>query len=131
VVDAASAIRCRELVAERRLGVRQARIEAARAAGSQWFVDEPDPPAVFGGSYRRVELHLPSGSTLVTAMEADPRFGAVYSIELIPAGGSPSDADTRTFTDRDAWESAAAQYRARLSGQDRHGDAAGRGIGLR
>ncbi|HEY5878901.1 MAG TPA: hypothetical protein VIU11_08320 [Nakamurella sp.] len=118
VVDAASAIRCRELAGARRQAVREQRIEAARAAGSEWFVEEPDPLAVLAGSYRRVELHLPSGSTLITAMEADPRSGAVYSIELIPADGTRPDADTRTFTDRDAWESAAAQCRARLSGRE-------------
>jgi len=118
VVDAASAIRCRELATRRRQAARQARIEAARAAGSEWFAEEPEPLAVLGGSYRRVELHLPSGSALVTDIQGDTRSGAVYSIELIPAGGTPSDADTRTFTDRDTWESAAARCRARLSGQD-------------
>lgn len=117
VVDAASAIRCRELATERRQAARQARVEAARAAGSEWFVEEPDPTDVLGGSYRRVEMHLRSGATLITGMEADTS-GVRYSIEVFPAGGLSSVADTRTFTDRGAWKSAVAQCRARLSGQD-------------
>jgi len=48
LVDAASALRCRELQAELGAAAAEARVAAAREAGQEWLVDEPDPAAVDG-----------------------------------------------------------------------------------
>src|SRR6476661_908217 len=56
IVDAAYAVRCRELQAAASAAARQERIEAARAAGEEWFFIEPDPDEVMAGTYRRTQL---------------------------------------------------------------------------
>jgi hypothetical protein len=117
VVDAASALRCRELQAAGSAEALKARIDAA-PAGQEWLVDEPDPASVMAGSYRRVELHLPTKATLITSMEAGCRGTAsTYTIELIPGEKSPGAEPSKTwvYPDRDAWVAAANQCRTKMS----------------
>lgn len=110
VVDAASAVRCRELQAASAAEARQARIAAARSAGVEWLVDEPDPAEVMAGSYRRVEVHLPTNSTLIASMQATE----AYTIELIP-GNESAQRQTWRYPDRDAWLAAIEQVRAEIA----------------
>jgi hypothetical protein len=115
VVDAASAVRCRELQAAGTAAAVQARITAARSAGEEWVVDEPDPAQVMAGSYRRVELHLPTDSTLIASIEAGvPGEMTAYTLELVPGNESVSR-QTWRYPDRDAWQAAVEQLRADIS----------------
>jgi hypothetical protein len=115
VVDAASAVRCRELQAAGAARALQARIAAARSAGAEWFVDEPDPAEVMAGSYRRVELHLPTDSTLIASIEAGVAgAGATYTLEFTPGDGSSSQ-QRWSYPDRDGWQAAVEQLRAGIS----------------
>jgi hypothetical protein len=118
VIDAASALRCRELQAAGSADALKGRIDAARRAGHEWLVDEPDPASVMGGCYRRVELHLPTNTTLITSIEADrPGTASTYTIELIPGEKSPGTAPSHTwvYPDRDAWVAAADRFRVEMS----------------
>lgn len=115
VVDAASALRCRELqAAAARCSSRTA---GARASCAEWIVDDAEPGAVMAGSFRRVERHLPTGTTLITSMEAGGAGGVTYTIEVV--ADECERADVSTYPDRDAWFSAAQRLRADLS--TRHG----------
>lgn len=118
LVDAASAVRCRELGAHAATVDHEARVAAARAAGQEWLVEEPDPAAVMAGFYRRVELHVPSGTVLVGSVEADSNGGsATYRLEIVPGTaelGGP-DEPARTFADRDEWLRAVEHSRSRIS----------------
>jgi hypothetical protein len=118
VVDAASALRCRELQAAGSADALKARVDAARPAGHEWLVDEPDPASVMAGSYRRVELHLPTNATLITSIEAGcTGTASTYTIELIPGEKSPGAEPSQTwvYPDRDAWVAAADQFRTKMS----------------
>jgi hypothetical protein len=118
IVDAAYAVRCRELQAAASAVARQERIEAARAAGEEWFFIEPDPDEVMAGTYRRTQLHLPTGATLITSIEAGrDGSGADYSIEFIRAAdqGMPGSAEKREYPDRGAWTAAIDAIRAELA----------------
>lgn len=117
VVDAASAVRCRELQAAGTAARGQAQIEAARAAGDDWFVIEPDPAEVMYGTIRRSELHLPSGSTMITSIEAGrDGSGATYLIEVIGPAGEGVSAPVHSYPDLAAWTAAADDIRAALAG---------------
>ncbi len=119
VVDAASALRCRELRAAGAAEAFGARIEAAREAGVEWLVDEADPADVMSGTYRRSETHVPTGSTVITSIEAGgARAGTTYAIELISRGEAPTAPSSQrwVYPGRDAWASAVQDVRARLSG---------------
>ncbi len=119
VVDAASALRCRELRAAGAVEAFTERMEAARESGVEWLVDEADPADVMGGSYRRFETHVPSGSTLITSIEAGgPQAGTTYAIELVSRGEAPTAPSSQrwVYPDRDAWASAAQDIRGELSG---------------
>lgn len=118
LVDAASALRCRELNASTAREDHEARISAARAAGQEWLVEEPEPAAVMAGYYRRVELHIPSGTVLVSSVEAGGnRDHATYRLEIlsgttrVEGPGEP----TRTFADREEWLRVAEQCRSTIS----------------
>ena len=118
LVDAASALRCRELEAERLHALRQARIAAARGEGQEWLVDEPSPAAVMAGFFRRVELHLPTGTRLVSSVEAGGAGQPVtYALELVPPSGLEQPAKSEIFDDEGAWRRAAKRYRAEISGR--------------
>jgi hypothetical protein len=116
-VDAASALRCRELSASTAAADREARRSAARASGQEWLVDEPDAAAVMAGSYRRVEHHLPTGTALVSSMEAGSRGPVTYRLEVTPGTGRVGEPHepARTFADRDEWLRVTEQYRSAIS----------------
>lgn len=118
LVDAASALRCRELETEQAHELRQARIAAAREAGQEWLVDEPAPAAVMAGFYRRVELHVPTGIRLVSSVEAGATGEPVaFALELVPPDPLAGTARSETFDDESAWRTAAEQYRCEISGR--------------
>ena len=118
-VDAASAVRCRELQEETRAREVAARLAGARAAGSEWLVEEPDPEGVMAGQYRRVELHLPTGTVLVCSVEAGSGGSpTAYRLQVIPpagADGTTAPAVTETYEDRAAWSRALERRRRELS----------------
>lgn len=116
LVDAAAAIRCRELQALHSHEGRQARISAAREAGLDWLVDEPSLSEVMAGSYRRVELHLATGTQLVCAVDAGTADRpTTYTVEeLSPDGGGT--VRTETFDDEQGWRRAVERYRLEISG---------------
>lgn len=115
IVDAASAVRCRELQAAHVVAEREARVQAARAAGDEWFVSQPDPAEVMSGTYRRAELHLLTGTVLITTVEAGGgTSGASYSIEVLAPTDDGASAAVRTYSSRDEWTAAADQIRAEL-----------------
>lgn len=118
IVDAASAVRCRELQAASTAAAREERIAAAREAGDEWFCIEPDPGEVMAGTYRRLEMHLPTGSTLITSIEAGRGgSGTSYWIELLRAAGQgpAGPAEKLRYTDRGAWTAAIEAIRAELA----------------
>lgn len=119
LVDAASALRCRELRAELDAAAAEARVAAARQAGQEWLVDEPDPAAVMAGFYRRIELHVPTGAVLVSSVEAGSTGApAAYKLQLFPppdATGLSADELTQTYQDRASWDLAAQRRRAEMS----------------
>ena len=119
VVDAASALRCRELQAIGAVESLRNRIDAARASGVEWLTEEADPAEVMAGTYRRVETHVPTGSTLAMSIESGGgAAGPTYTIELIPSADetSPESRTQRwTYADRDAWSAAADDIRSGLS----------------
>lgn len=119
LVDAASALRCRELRAEMDAAAAEERFAAAREAGQEWLVDEPDPASVMAGFYRRIERHVPTGAILVSSVEAGrPGVPATYTVQLIPppdATRARADALTQTYRDEASWTQAAQRYRAEVS----------------
>jgi hypothetical protein len=119
VVDAASALRCRELQAIATAESVRNRIAAARASNVEWLTDEADPAEVMGGTYRRVDTHVPTGSTLAMSIESgDRNAGPTYVIELV-SGVDATPAESRpqrwTYADRDSWTAAAQDIRSGLS----------------
>ena len=118
VVDAACAVRCRELWAQERARRAQQRVATARAAGQEWLYEEPDADAVMTGEYRRVELHVPTGTALVGLVEADGAGGTAYRLQVIPApaadGTSPPEV-SETYADRASWVEALQRHREALS----------------
>ena len=118
LVDAACAIRCRELQAESARAEELARVTAAREAGQEWLVEGPDPTEVIAGFYRRVEVHLPTGTRLVTSMEADGGGRTRYLLEMVPgdaAAGRGLEGRSQRFEDRADWQRASEQCRSEIS----------------
>jgi hypothetical protein len=119
LVDAASALRCRELRAEMDAAAAEARVAAAREAGQEWLVDEPDPAAVMAGFYRRIERHVPTGAVLISSVEAGrPGVPAIYTVQFIrppDATRARADALTQTYRDEASWTQATHRYRAEVS----------------
>lgn len=119
VVDAASALRYREVVAEHAAAEGRARLAAAREAGQVWLVDEPDPSEVMAGLFRRVELHVPTGAVLISSVEPDSAGApAAYTLEVLPAQTVPQPlvaARWETFAERESWVLGAERLRAEIS----------------
>ena len=127
VVDAASALVCRQLQAHGAAAVWHARIDEARRAGREWLVVEADPMAVMAGVHQSVELHLPTGSAVVSTVEAATSGGtATYRLELVPAAvtvleGTPAPdpgaarVRPQVFTDRQQWLAAVERLKAELA----------------
>jgi hypothetical protein len=125
VVDAASALICRQIQAHRAAATWDARIDEARRAGREWLAVEADPTAVMAGVHQSVELHLPTGSAVVSTVEA-AAGGATYRVELVPAAVSGPEGATATapgaarvgpqvFTDREQWQAAVERLKAELA----------------
>lgn len=118
LVDAAMALRCRELEVERARSQQQERIASARDNGQEWLVNEPSPAAVMAGFYRREELHVPTGSRLVSSVEAGNRGRpTAFVLEVIPPDADRGPTRSVTFADKDAWLRAAAECRSEISGR--------------
>ena len=119
VVDAASALRSREVLAEHAAAEGHARLAAAREAGQEWLVDEPDPSEVMAGLFRRVEMHVPTGAVLISSVEPDSAGSpAAYTLEVLPAQTvrvPPVEARWETFPERSSWVLGAARLRAEIS----------------
>ena len=127
VVDAASALVCRQLQAHGAAATWHARIDEARRAGREWLVVEPDPMAVMAGVHQSVELHLPTGSAVVSTVEAATSGGtATYRLELVPAAVTGPEGATapdlgaarvrpQVFTDRERWQAAVERLKAELA----------------
>jgi hypothetical protein len=82
------------------------------------LVEEPDPTEVIAGFYRRVEVHLPTGTRLVTSMEADRGGRTRYLLEMVPGAAAAArglDGRSQSFEDRADWERASEQCRAQIS----------------
>lgn len=118
LVDAAMALRCRELELERARARQQERLAGARDNGQEWLVDEPSPAAVMAGFYRREELHVRTGLRLVSSMEAGAAGRpTAFVLEVIPPDPDQGPARSDMFDDEDAWLRAAAEYRSEISGR--------------
>jgi hypothetical protein len=118
LVDAAAALRCRELEAAQAHGREQARLAAARESGEDWLVDEPSPAAVLAGAFRRVELHVPTGTRLVSHVEAGTAGRpTTYHLDLVPTDPETTPARSMQFDDQRAWLAACEQCRAEISAQ--------------
>jgi hypothetical protein len=116
-VDAACAVRCREIGARTAAADHEAHLSSAGAAGQEWLVDEPEPAAVMAGSYRRVEHHVPSGTMLVCTIEATPPGSVTYALEVMPGSGLVDESleSVHTFADRDEWLRVIEHYRSTIS----------------
>lgn len=118
LVDAAMALRCRELELERAPAQQQQRLASARDNGQEWLVAEPSPAAVMAGFYRREELHVPTGVRLVSSVEAGATGRpTAFVLEVIPPDVDQGPARSVTFDDEDAWLRAAAEYRSEIAGR--------------
>jgi hypothetical protein len=119
VVDCASALRCREVQAQRAEASARARVDAARESGQEWVVEEPDPATVMAGVFRKVELHLPTGCIVVSSVEADSAGApSEYRLELIPPrtdSGAIREGRSESYPDRASWALATERIRAELS----------------
>lgn len=118
LVDAAAALRCRELQALHLLTDREERIAAARAGGEEWLIEEPAPAEVMGGCWRLVEVHLATGTELISTVEAGTGdLPATYTLEVVPRAGTDLDPRSEVFEDEAAWTQAAAARRAEIAAQ--------------
>jgi hypothetical protein len=113
VVDAASAIRCRELQAARSASRWTDRLEAARSAGTEWIEQEADTQAALAGRYQTTAWHVPTGTRLTSAVEAGS-VGAppTYTIEIAQPG---RDDQRSMYPDRASWLAAIRQLRVDIS----------------
>lgn len=130
VVDAAAALRCRELEAERARARRQgeatpadgaaadgAAADGAAADGASWSVEDSAPALAMSGLIWRRERHLATGATLFTRTELTDD-GMVFGIEVSPGAARGVEALDRTYASRAEWLAAAAELRARIGGPE-------------
>jgi len=116
LVDAASALRCRELETEQAHDREQARVAAAREAGEEWLVDEPSTAAVMAGCYRRVELHVRTGTRLVSTVEAGTAGRpTTFTLDLVPVAPGAPPAPSMQFDDESTWLRACDKCRSEIS----------------
>ena len=119
VVDCASALRYREIIAEGAERATRERVAAAQAAGQDWLVDEPSVAEAMAGIIRTIETHLPSGTVLFTNVEADTGGApSAYTLQVLAGSadsGTGVDGDILTFQDRASWLAAAEVLRAQIA----------------
>lgn len=120
VVDCASALRSREVQAQRAAASARARIDAARESGQEWLVEDIDPATVMAGVFRKVELHLPTRCIVVSSVEADSAGApSEYRLELVPPetdSGALRVGRSESYPDRASWVLATERMRGELSG---------------
>jgi hypothetical protein len=116
IADAASAIRCRELQAARSATRWADRLEAALSTGDEWIDEDPDVPAAWAGSYRSTALHVPTGTRLISAIEAGSAGAPpTYTIEIVPDEADEASPRSSTYPDRDSWLAALRRLRGEIS----------------
>ncbi len=80
--DAAFYLRYQEIVEAQGLAEARARIAGAKAEGSEWVVLYDNETSRHGHSFfQRLEIHLPDGLGLYTAVELDLERGRLYVLE--------------------------------------------------
>ena len=103
-------------------------LDEARRAGREWLVVEADPTAVMAGVHQSVELHLPTGSAVVSTVEA-ATSGAHGDVppRARPGRGegrrrghgtvarSAARLAAQVFTDREQWRAAVERLKAELA----------------
>lgn len=116
-LEAAFAVRDRELVAAAERDRRTRAIAAARNAGETWVDLEGSWEAVCRTGTRHTEMYLASGRALVATV--DPYSGDPHRLEVVLLDsdtGTPveaTDQDQR-FADRATWLAEREQWRARI-----------------
>jgi hypothetical protein len=115
-LEAAFAVRDREITAAAKRGRRAAAIALARSAGATWVDLEGSWEAVLGTGARHTEMHLPTGRALVATI--DPYSGdGPHRLELVVLDGDTgtpietTDRD-RAFADRAEWLAERERWRA-------------------
>ncbi|MFN2479618.1 MAG: hypothetical protein ABR615_10680 [Pseudonocardiaceae bacterium] len=117
-LEAAFAVRDRELVAVAARGRRAAAIASARSAGSTWVDLEGSWDAAQCTGARHTEMHVPTGRTLVASV--DPYSGdEPYRLELVVLDGdtcTPVETAERAqaFADRAEWLAERERWRAEI-----------------
>lgn len=121
ISGAAFAIRDREIREERERKARRERIDVARRARESWIVlDESGRlDAGFLAPYRCSEMHLPTGLTIVSAVQPDPVSGGPVCVtnvvRLDRSTGDLLDISPRVEDEREhSHPEAFAAYRAAL-----------------
>lgn len=115
-LEAAFAIRDKELTAAAKRGRRAAAIALARSAGATWVDLEGSWEAVLSTGARHTEMHLPTARALVATI--DPYSGdGPHRLELVVLEGDTgtpvetTDRD-RAFADRAEWLAERERWRA-------------------
>lgn len=115
-LEAAFAVRDRELTAAAKRGRRAAAIALARSAGATWVDLEGSWEAVLSTGARHTEMHLPTARALVATV--DPYSGdGPHRLELVVLDGDTgtpvetTDRD-RAFADRAEWLAQRQRWRA-------------------
>ena len=115
-LEAAFAVRDRELAAAAKRGRRAAAIALARSAGATWVDLEGSWEAVLSTGARHTEMHLPTARALVATI--DPYSGdGPHRLELVVLDGETgtpvetTDRD-RAFADRAEWLAERQRWRA-------------------
>jgi hypothetical protein len=115
-LEAAFAVRDRELAAAAKRGRRAAAIALARSAGATWVDLEGSWEAVLSTGARHTEMHLPTTRALVATI--DPYSGdGPHRLELVVLDGETgtpvetTDRD-RAFADRAEWLAERQRWRA-------------------
>lgn len=115
-LEAAFAVRDRELTAAAKRGRRATAIALARSAGATWVDLEGSWEAVLSTGARHTEMHLPTARALVATV--DPYSGdGPHRLELVVLDGDTgtpvetTDRD-RAFADRAEWLAQRQRWRA-------------------
>ncbi|MGH3527360.1 MAG: hypothetical protein ACRDQI_15550 [Pseudonocardiaceae bacterium] len=119
-LEAAFAVRDRELAAAAQCGRRAAAIALARSTGATWVDLEGSWEAVLCTGVRHTEMHLPTARALVAMV--DPYSGdGPHRLELVVLDGDTgtpvetTDRD-RAFADRAEWLAERERWRADIEG---------------